>query len=98
MSEVVRLYQYKGLLSGRRALSAEDHMAKLEISRATLKRDLAKLRDQLHVPIEFDRDRGGYVLKDGQGHTDTGLPGLWFNPGLRQKVQQAALATVNRYV
>ena len=60
MSEVVRLYQYKGLLSGRRSISAEDITAKLKISRARLKRDLAKLRDQLHVPSEFDRDRGGY--------------------------------------
>ena len=68
MSEVVRLYQYKSLLSGRRAVSAEDLMARLEISRATLKRDIAKLRDQLHVPIEFDRDAGGYTLS--QGHTD----------------------------
>jgi predicted DNA-binding transcriptional regulator YafY len=56
MSEVVRLYQYKSLLVGRRAMSAEDLMARLEISRATLKRDIAKLRDQLHVPIEFDRE------------------------------------------
>lgn len=44
MSEVVRLYQYKGLLSGRRAVSAEELIATLEISRAMLKRDLAKLR------------------------------------------------------
>lgn len=85
MSEVVRLYQYKGLLSGRRAMSAEQIMAKLEISRATFKRDLAKLRDQLHVPIEFDRDRGGYYL--GGGHTDSELPGMWFN-------QQEILALV----
>ncbi len=77
MSEVVRLYQYKSLLVGRRAMSAEDLMARLEISRATLKRDIAKLRDQLHVPIEFDRDAGGYTLS--QGHTDSELPGLWFN-------------------
>jgi predicted DNA-binding transcriptional regulator YafY len=77
MSEVVRLYQYKSLLSGRRAASAEDLMARLEISRATLKRDIAKLRDQLHVPIEFNRDAGGYTLS--QGHTDSELPGLWFN-------------------
>jgi predicted DNA-binding transcriptional regulator YafY len=77
MSEVVRLYQYKSLLSGRRAVSAEDLMARLEISRATLKRDIAKLRDQLHVPIEFDRDAGGYTLS--QGHTDSELPGLWFS-------------------
>lgn len=85
MSEVVRLYQYKGLLSGRRAMSAEQIMAKLEISRATLKRDLAKLRDQLHVPIEFDRDRGGYYLAGG--HTDSELPGMWFS-------QQEILALV----
>jgi predicted DNA-binding transcriptional regulator YafY len=71
VSEVVRLYQYKGLLSGRRAMSAEDLMTKLEISRATLKRDIAKLREQLHVPIKFDRDRGGYILEQGQGHSDT---------------------------
>jgi predicted DNA-binding transcriptional regulator YafY len=58
-------------------MSAEDLMARLEISRATLKRDIAKLRDQLHVPIEFDRDAGGYTLS--QGHTDSELPGLWFN-------------------
>ncbi len=77
MSEVVRLYQYKSLLVGRRAMAAEDLMARLEISRATLKRDIAKLRDQLHVPIEYDRDAGGYTLS--QGHTDSELPGLWFN-------------------
>lgn len=59
MSEVVRLYRYKSLLSGRRAVSAEDLMAAQEVSRATLKRDIAKLRDQLHVPILFNRDLGG---------------------------------------
>ena len=52
-------------------------MARLEISRITLKRDIAKLRDQLHVPIEFDRDAGGYT--PSQGHTESELPGLWFN-------------------
>jgi predicted DNA-binding transcriptional regulator YafY len=77
MGEVVQLYQYKSLPSGRRAMSAEDLMARLEISRITLKRDIAKLRDQLHVPIEFDRDAGGYT--PSQGHTESELPGLWFN-------------------
>lgn len=91
MSEVVRLYQYKGLLSGRRAMSADELMARLEISRATFKRDIAKLRDQMHVPIVFDRDRGGYVLEEGQGHTDTELPGLWFSPQ-----EMLALATIQQ--
>ena len=77
MSEVLRLYKYKSLLSARRATTAEDLMAALEVSRATLKRDIAKLRDQLHVPIEYNRDLGGYTLD--RGHTDTELPGLWFS-------------------
>ena len=44
MSEVVRLYRYRSLLSGRRAVSAEDLMAAQEVSRATLKRDIAKVQ------------------------------------------------------
>ena len=85
MSEVVRLYRYKSLLSGRRAVSAEVLMASFEISRATFKRDMAKLRDQLHVPIEFNRESGGYQMEPG--HTDSELPGLWFS-------QQEILALV----
>ena len=77
MSEVVRLYRYKSLLSARRAVSAKSLMASLEISSATLKRDIAKLRDQLHVPIEFNRELGGYQMEPG--HADTELPGLWFS-------------------
>ncbi len=76
MSEIDRLYQYKSLLNGRRALSRQDIMAKLEISLATFKRDIAKLRDQLHTPIVFDRDLGGYRIEQTD-HTE--LPGLWFS-------------------
>jgi predicted DNA-binding transcriptional regulator YafY len=77
MSEVVRLYRDKSLLSSRSAVSAEDLMSALEVSRATLKRDIAKLRDQLHVPIEFNQELGGYQMANG--HTDSELPGLWFS-------------------
>ncbi len=77
MSEIARLYRYKGLLSRRGAISASAIQAELEISPATFKRDIAKLRDQLHVPIIFDRDLGGYRME--QGHTDSELPGLWFS-------------------
>jgi predicted DNA-binding transcriptional regulator YafY len=76
MSEIDRLYQYKTLLSDRRAMSREDIMQKLEISLATFKRDIAKLRDQLHTPIVFDRDLGGYRLEQSDS---TELPGLWFS-------------------
>ena len=77
MSEVVRIYRYKSLLDSRRSVSAEELMSTLEISRATLKRDIAKLRDQLNVPIVFDRDLGGYALEKGRGGSE--LPGLWFS-------------------
>jgi predicted DNA-binding transcriptional regulator YafY len=77
MSEIVRLYRYKHLFAGRRVVSRSEVMTTLEISEATFKRDIAKLRDQLHVPIEFNRDLGGYVM--AEGHMDTELPGLWFN-------------------
>ena len=74
---MVRLFRYRGLLSSRRCISGAELQAQLEISRATLKRDLAKLRDQMHVPIEFDRDAGGYRL--AQNHGGSELPGLWFS-------------------
>ena len=85
MSEIVRLYRYKSLLNSRTAISANDLMASLEVSKATLKRDIAKLRDQLHVPIEYDRELGGYTLDKSQVESE--LPGLWFS-------QQEILALV----
>lgn len=76
MSEINRLYQYKTLLSSRRVMSREDLLHKLEISPATFKRDIAKLRDQLNTPIVFDRDLGGYRLEQTDS---TELPGMWFS-------------------
>ena len=77
MSEIDRLYSYRTLLSGRRAVPRDEILSKLEISPATFKRDLAKLRDRLNIPVVFDRDLGGYHLDN----TDTRqeLPGLWFS-------------------
>jgi len=85
MSELVRLYRYKNLLANRRAVSAQDLMTTLEVSRATLRRDIAKLRDQLQVPIEYNRELGGYQLAKDPATSE--LPGLWFN-------QQEILALV----
>ncbi|MRD47440.1 WYL domain-containing protein [Caenimonas koreensis DSM 17982] len=86
MSEFVRLFEYKQLLSGRRAVPRADIIKRLEISPATFKRDIAKMRDQLHVPIKFDRDRDGYYI-DQDNSNDNELPGLWFT-------QQEILALV----
>ena len=92
MSEVVRLYRYKSLLSARRAVSAEELMASLEISRATLKRDIAKLRDQLHVPITFNRELIGDIMRLG-ADVQVLAP-----PALRSKVQKGFLETAVKYV
>jgi predicted DNA-binding transcriptional regulator YafY len=76
MSEVARLYRYKSLFSGRTAISAVELQSELEISPATFKRDIAKLRDQLNVPIVYDRSLGGYRLSPS--HAVSELPGTWF--------------------
>jgi predicted DNA-binding transcriptional regulator YafY len=54
-------------------------MNRLEVSRATLKRDLAYMRDRLNAPIVFDREVGGYRLEKQSGNLKYELPGLWFN-------------------
>lgn len=75
MSEIDRLYRYKSLLSSRRAMARAELLHELEVSPATFKRDLAKLRDRLNTPIVFDRDLGGYRLEKTDA---TELPGVWF--------------------
>ncbi len=77
MSEIDRLYAYKTLLTGRRAVPKEEIMDKLEISLATFKRDLTKLRDRLNIPIVYDRDLQGYKLENVGSSEE--LPGLWFS-------------------
>ncbi len=77
MSEIDRLYSYKTLLTGRRAVPRDEILHKMEISLATFKRDLAKLRDRLNIPVVFDKDLGGYRLEVHDSRTE--LPGLWFS-------------------
>jgi predicted DNA-binding transcriptional regulator YafY len=45
MSEIVRLYKYKELLLGKRAVPRQELMERLEISEATFKRDLARIEN-----------------------------------------------------
>ena len=77
MSEFVRLSQYPTLLGGRLGMTRGEVMSRLEISAATFKRDLAKLRDQMHVPVRFNRDTGRYRIESAE--PSAVLPGLWFS-------------------
>ncbi len=68
------------MLHDRGTVTFADMIAALEVSPATLKRDLAYLRDRLNAPIEYDRFTGGYKMatpRHGERHQ---LPGLWFSP------------------
>ena len=79
MSINERIYQIDQLLNGRNFVTFQDLMERLEVSKATLKRDLAYMRDRLNAPIVFDRDLGGYRLEKQVGNIKYELPGLWFN-------------------
>lgn len=78
MSINERLYQIDQLLTGKRSVSFQEMQDRLEVSRATLKRDLAYMRDRLNAPIVFDKELGGYRLEKQGSGTQYELPGLWF--------------------
>ena len=79
MSINERIYQIDQLLNGRSFVTFQELMERLEVSKATLKRDLAYMRDRLNAPIVFDREVGGYRLEKQSGNLKYELPGLWFN-------------------
>jgi predicted DNA-binding transcriptional regulator YafY len=91
MSDSARLYAYKALFEGKRLVTRDDMMEVAEVSLSTFKRDIAKLRDQMGMPIEFDKDRGGYYLDRNNLRTE--MPGLWFSPE-----ELVALLTIQRLI
>lgn len=80
MSGMERIYQIDQILAGRKFISRPELQERLGVSWATLKRDLAYMKDRLHAPIIFDRDLGGYRFEtEGQRiGPQYELPGLWF--------------------
>jgi len=79
MSQTERLYRITQIVESRGPISFNDLASELEVSRATLKRDLAMLRNSFNAPLEFDRFAGGYRFgKQGPGPRFE-LPGLWFS-------------------
>ncbi|RPH58248.1 MAG: WYL domain-containing protein [Burkholderiales bacterium] len=79
MNQTERLYRIDQLIHQRTVVPFDDLLRELEISRATLKRDVAYMRDRLNAPIVYDRDRGGYCFAPSPLGPQYGLPGLWFN-------------------
>lgn len=76
MDRTERFYRIERLLRSRRLVTTAEFLEALEVSRATLKRDLEYLRSRLSTPIVWDADSGGYRLDTGEPESE--LPGLWF--------------------
>lgn len=81
MSMYDRIHMIDQMLSSRKSVSFELLLERLEVSRATLKRDLAFMRDRLNAPIIFDRELGGYRFDKSTQlpGNQYELPGLWFS-------------------
>jgi len=80
MNQTERFYKIDQILHERRVVTFGHLLEALEVSPATLKRDLQYLRDRLNAPIVYDREAGGYRFEAPQRHAAKHeLPGLWFN-------------------
>jgi predicted DNA-binding transcriptional regulator YafY len=86
MAGTERLYKIERLIRTRGVVSFARLLEELEVSPATLKRDLEYLRSRLGAPIVYDRDANGYRLRGaasghagGSGGVRVELPGLWFD-------------------
>ncbi len=61
MERTERFYKIESLLKARtQGMSFSDLRARLEVSPATLKRDIRHLRERFDAPIEWNADAGGY--------------------------------------
>ena len=79
MDRTERFYKIEMLIRSRGSVSFAELIEALEVSPATLKRDLQYLRDRMGAPIEYDAFVNGYRFGTewrGEKHE---LPGLWFN-------------------
>lgn len=81
MGQTERLYKIKSQLDAGRCLRKATLLAELDVSPATLKRDLAHLRDRMNAPLVFDRERNGWRLDPAAVRVGTQyeLPGLWLS-------------------
>jgi predicted DNA-binding transcriptional regulator YafY len=77
-----RFYKIEMLIRNRGCVPFAHLMSELEVSRATLKRDLEYLRERLDAPIVYDRYANGYKFDKQPGAGRGGqheLPGVWFS-------------------
>jgi predicted DNA-binding transcriptional regulator YafY len=83
MDRTERFYKIELLLRNRGQVSFATLLEELQVSPATLKRDLNYLRNRLSAPIVYDRAENAYAFespspKQGAAAAHE-LPGLWFS-------------------
>ena len=79
MDRLERFYKIDQLLKERKLVSFAMFKDELGMSPASVKRDLAYMRDRFKAPIEYDRDANGYRFGEPRTGPVYQLPGLWFN-------------------
>jgi len=82
MDRTERFYKIEMMIRARSSVSFEDLLAGVEVSRATLKRDLQYLRSRMDAPIVYDRFDNGYKLHADprdKRQVNHQLPGVWFS-------------------
>lgn len=79
MANTDRLYRIESMIRHRGHVSKKELLDALEVSPATLKRDLEYLRSRLGAPIEYDASVNGYRLSGNSRAPLHELPGLWFS-------------------
>jgi hypothetical protein len=67
MDRTERFHLIDMMLTQRGVVSFQTLLDRLEVSRATLKRDLEYLRNRLNAPIVWDREAGGYRFDRAEG-------------------------------
>src|SRR5574343_1160561 len=79
MTQSERFGIIERMLLSRRGVTFAELQQRLEVSRATLHRDLRDLRERMQVPIVCDRDTGTYRIDSSVERYE--LPGAWFSAG-----------------
>lgn len=79
MSQLERLQKINQMILERTSVPIGDFLQELEISLATFKRDLEKLRSNFNAPIIYDHDSGGYKFDKPNTGKKFELPGMWFD-------------------
>ncbi len=80
MDRTERFYTIDRMLRGRQGTTLRHMMEEMEVSRATVRRDLEYMRDRLAAPIIWDNEACCYRYEAHSEESDRyALPGLWFN-------------------